>query len=277
MIRIRFQPPVGDAAWDKWLDEGKKAADAMGDDPTVPHQINAALYKRERDRLLQATHKKCAYCEIWLTPGQRKGDVEHYRPKGRVRGRDGKLVKVNHQGAMVQHPGYYWLAYDYTNLLPCCSACNRRAYDAGSGLQTGKSDIFPTINNTWAASRLWIDAEQPALLNPWLDTDDPALHLAFDPTTGRVMGLTDRGRETIDILGLNRDGLPEARLKACHSVIRATRNALSDSLAAGVSSEDDNLLQAVVDGSAEFSAICRQAIRDKRAQMAPMLALLDSL
>jgi hypothetical protein len=55
----------------------------------------------------------------------------------------------------------------------------------------------------------------------------------------------------------------------CAFVLTASRR--------GVSPDDGKLLQAVVDGSAEFSAISRQAIKDKRGQMAPMLALLDSL
>ena len=275
MIRITFTEPLGDAAWKKWRDDADDALKAMDDDPRVPHAIVEGLYKRERNRLLEATHKKCAYCEIRLTPGQKKGDVEHYRPKGRVRGRDGKLVKVIHEGVMVQHPGYYWLAYDYTNLLPACSACNRRAYDGSSGLMTGKGDIFPTIDNSWAATRHEVDAEHPALLNPY--KDDPALHLSFDPTTGRIMGLTERGQETILILGLNREGLPEARLEASRNVIRAMRNLASDSVAGSVAPADQELLNAVCDGSAEFTAICREAVKDPRSELAKLVAVLNSI
>lgn len=51
--------------------------------------------------------KNHAYCETFLPPGERKGDVEHYRPKGRVRGRHGRLVQVVLAGQQVQHPGYF--------------------------------------------------------------------------------------------------------------------------------------------------------------------------
>ena len=147
MIRLRFAPPANDAAWDAWIEEGRAAVARMLADAPGKPKINAVLYKRERDRFLAATYKKCAYCEIRLTAGQRSGDVEHYRPKGRARRMDGKVVKVLRDGVEIDHPGYFWLAYDHRNLLPACSACNRRAGDAASGMNTGKWDIFPTLDD----------------------------------------------------------------------------------------------------------------------------------
>jgi hypothetical protein len=242
-------------------------------DATGKRAIDAALYKRQRDRLLAATHQKCAYCELSLTAGQRKGDVEHYRPKGAVRRLDGKVVRVLRNGVEVDHPGYYWLAYDVRNLLPACSACNQRAGDPASGLSTGKADIFPTLDDHWAARPEDVAAEQPALLNPWLD--DPAEHLVFDPDTGIVAGITERGRVTVRLLGLNRDGLPEQRKKACEDVRRTVQISIGDAARDDVRPADLSTLRSVADGSAEYAAACRVAARRARQKVMELLASFD--
>lgn len=260
MIPLRFRQANNDADWALWIADGKAAVAKMLADPEGKPVIDDALYKRQRDRLLEASWGKCAYCELPLAAGQRKGDVEHYRPKARVRRLDGKPVKIVRDGATVAHPGYFWLAYDPQNLLPSCAACNRRAGDATSGRLTGKSDLFPTLDDVWATTPEELADEHPALLNPWLDSDDPALHLRFDPDTGLVIGISERGRITIDILGLNRDGLPEARRQACLLVSRAVAMIVhAAQLPSGPADADLDFVRAVREGSAPFAAICRVA------------------
>jgi hypothetical protein len=290
MIRLRFTPPVGDADWDSWLEEAHREVTAMlaamgllddahlammampaasGGKPS----IKQALYKRQRDRLLKVTHGKCAYCELPLAAGQRKGDVEHYRPKGGARGRDGKIVKIRRDGGLISHPGYFWLAYEYTNLLPCCSACNRRAFDTASGTQTGKADIFPTLDGRWASRPEEVTSELPALLNPWID--DPAEHMIFDPDTGLVIGKTERGKVTVWLLGLNRDGLPEERLAACRNVRRTFQVVVGDTVGAGAQPADRSYLKSVREGAAPFSAICREELRRRRQEVYDLLSKID--
>lgn len=53
---------------------------------------------------------KCCYCERRRDKA-REPDVEHFRPK----------LKVSEAQA---HRGYWWLAYDWNNLLWACKACN---------------------------------------------------------------------------------------------------------------------------------------------------------
>jgi hypothetical protein len=272
MIRLHFTPPDSDPTWDGWIVDGRAAVARMLAGDTNKPVIDAALYKRQRDRFLTATYQKCAYCELRLTAGQRKGDVEHYRPKGRARRMDGKVVKVQRDGTDIDHPGYFWLAYEYLNLLPACSACNRRAGDAASGMNTGKADIFPTLDDRWAARPEDVPAEQPALLNPWLD--EPSQHLLFDPDTGRVMGLTERGRITERLLGLNRDGLPEARKKACEDLRRALQLGVGDAVRRGADPADIRTLESVRDGSAEFAAICRVECLRGREKIMEFLAAM---
>src|SRR5690349_1720738 len=56
-------------------------------------------------------HGKCAYCESVYRAVDAL-DIEHYRPKGGVTEDD-------------DHPGYWWLAGVWSNLLPSCPPCNQ--------------------------------------------------------------------------------------------------------------------------------------------------------
>jgi hypothetical protein len=272
MISLTFEPPQQDADWSEWLDKAAAEVTRMLQDG-ADRKIDAMLYKRPRERLLEVTHDKCAYCELPLAAGQRAGDVEHYRPKGSVRDRHGKLVKVRlADGTEVRHPGYYWLAYDYRNLLPACGACNRRATDRASGVLTGKADIFPTLDDHWATGPEEVADEKPALLNPWVD--DPTRHLTFDPATGLVAGITERGEATVRLLGLNRDGLPEARRQAAEDIRRIFADAAGDTVRRQISGDDARRLDSVQDGSAAYSAICREELR---RNLQKIKSWLDSL
>lgn len=254
MIALTFAEPQNDPEWTDWCKRSASAVAAMMNSPSDSSRlIDDRLYKEQRDRFLLATHKKCAYCETFLPPGERKGDVEHYRPKARVRDGDGNIVRIRNGDTEQPHPGYFWLAYDFRNLLPSCAACNRRATDARSGELTGKSDIFPTLDNWWASSPQEVADELPVLLNPWID--EPETNLRFDPLTGLVAGTTERGRGTVDLLGLNRDGLVEERLEACGSVAEAFCT-LTARLSHTHSATLDRLKR-IKTGEAQYAAICR--------------------
>ena len=260
MIRLKFDPPASDADWSDWVDKARDLVDRMLADEANRPPIDEDLYKRPRDRFLQATHGKCAYCEEKVMPGQRHGDVEHYRPKGAVRDQNGKVVTIERHGQTMKHPGYYWLAYDHTNLLPSCLACNRRGMDAASGTNTGKSDLFPTLDGKWAARPEDVANEQPALLNPWFD--DPSEHLQFAVDTGRIVGITQRGRITVEVLGLNRAELPTARLEASEAAANAYALFVSD--VARAHKSDERQIRDAVGGTAEYAAFRRAAINEAR-------------
>src|SRR5262249_17336441 len=92
---------------------------------------------------------KCAYCEREMPasvadtdfdPGSREHDVEHFRPKGRVRKwPTPKLIKAmdldfgNLPLGAESKKGYYLLAYQLFNYATACATCN----------QSLKSDYFP--------------------------------------------------------------------------------------------------------------------------------------
>jgi hypothetical protein len=153
---------------------------------------------------------KCAYCEQNIV-GNQHGDVEHYRPKRCPQSEDGVPVERDIDGAPERHPGYYWLAYDINNLLLACIGCNQLTKTP----RYGKGNRFPVFgDHAWQPGDE--SYEEPKLLNPY--RDDPRDHIRYDRETGILLGLTERGRATIDILGLNLRDLPQARLRMFEAI-----------------------------------------------------------
>jgi len=162
-------------------------------------------------------HGKCAYCESRIRAIQ-PTDVEHFRPKGRVDGCRG-------------HPGYWWLAAIWENLLASCILCNRRTYQQAVELanaplphgrdgkfRVGKGDSFPILGAQHARSAAEDhDAEDPALIDPTVR--EPSDHLQWLEVDGKsLVGPRDRGGQidlyglhTYQVFGLNRQGLVEDR------------------------------------------------------------------
>jgi hypothetical protein len=86
-------------------------------------------------------HGKCAYCETSLASQQ--GDVEHFRPKGRADDEQDKpMIVLSPTGANEKQRGYYWLAYERTNLIPCYQICNQPS-TITDGRRIGKRGRFP--------------------------------------------------------------------------------------------------------------------------------------
>lgn len=142
-----------------------------------------------KNALLRAQHAKCCYCESKFRATS-YGAVEHFRPK--------RAVKQDKDQRM-EYPGYFWLAYNWSNLLVSCEVCNT----------TYKGNLFPLGDDTKRARshRDHLDAERPLFIDP--AGEDPRQHIRF--RRAEVVDLTERGRVTIQGLGLGRSQLEEAR------------------------------------------------------------------
>jgi uncharacterized protein (TIGR02646 family) len=192
---------------------GSKSRKKKGKKPqTKSFTFSAYKSKSVLDALTELFGPKCAYCES-LIGAVLPTDIEHYRPKGGVAGRKGLLT-----------PGYWWLAADWDNLLPSCIDCNReRTQDFPNmprGL-SGKANKFPLHKDSPRARRPRADRrETPLLLNPC--QDEPSRHLQFVAECGKSVvrakkpkkGKPAMGQPSIDVYGLNRKGLVEARTAA---------------------------------------------------------------
>ena len=168
------------------------AVDGGNDSPTFDSLYRHADVKAQ---LKRDQNDKCAYCERKLNGDY--GAVEHYRPKG---------AWQQNQGDQLEKPGYYWLAYEWSNLLYSCDECNT----------SYKMNLFPLANPADRdIEHRDVSKEQPLLVNP--TTDDPGTYIGFrrEIAVPRIIdGVpSEKGQKTIDLLGLNsRPVLKQARM-----------------------------------------------------------------
>jgi hypothetical protein len=259
-------PPIelDEPAWQEWKQRADKACEALIQEVTKggKSEIVEALYKEQKKALLGLFNGKCAYCEVRLT-GNQPGDVEHYRPKKDVTDEDLKPVFDQDKR---RHPGYYWLAYHWLNLLPSCIECNRPS-TGPDGKPRGKRNRFP-VRGFRAFSPRDEDKEEPLLLNPW--QDHPEEHLRFDDEMGVLGSITEEGRKTIEVLDLNREGLREARKEALGGVkgllTRLTAAMIEGNLALVELLTRD--LEEYKAGGKPFSAVARAHVDETRKKLA---------
>jgi len=209
-----------------WLERAKRAREKT----IAAHGKGKATFSEGvwgdlKQYLFELFHGKCAYCEN-KPQDVTDGDVEHFRPKGAVAEDPG-------------HPGYYWLAYEVTNLFPACPRCNQR----------GKGTHFPVAGTRATGPDDPLDAEKPLLIDP--HRDSPADHLQFMPlqSFAVVRALDERGENSIECFGLNREVLLEAR--------RARQEEIENRIRARIH-KGGNLLREYLahlrDGDEEYSA-----------------------
>jgi uncharacterized protein (TIGR02646 family) len=150
-----------------------------------------ASYRQLSDELWRQQHFKCAYCEA--KEQQKRNDVEHFRPAGKADRMDG-----------TKDAGYWWLAYEWRNLLFACRNCNQSPF---------KLDKFPLLPGSVKLQPE--DAapgyEKPVLIDPY--AEDPSVDLGFtfakfgSIDRWHAWGRTVRGTQSIAIFGLNRGDL----------------------------------------------------------------------
>lgn len=189
-----------------------------------PFDFVAYRHPEVKEQLIKLFHGKCAYCEsrirfpeIMDAEGKAKSmDIEHWRPKGEIDLGGGQTLR-----------GYYWLAAEWTNLLPSCHFCNRGNVQTIAGVKQtlGKRCLFPTADGFHALAPGEEAREKPLLLDPCHDR--PELHLEFTWDGIVLEAESDeetalpKGRTSIPIYGLRRPDLVDARkariihLEAC--------------------------------------------------------------
>ncbi len=255
---------------DDWFDKARKTtaeikreaehclAESPGSLTTFDFESNREIYADSKVQiaLKKLFYEKCAYCESKPT-ATASWDVEHYRPKGRIAGRK-------------DHPGYYWLAYEWSNLYLSCQRCNRRLRDKGTwddrkiGPPAGKLDQFPVEDEAKRAmSHLDLHEEEaPILLDPCQDNPEEFLTFALD---GSVQAIDDneRGRQTIEILHLHRKDLiidRQSRIWEVLAVIKTVRDSADDPAEAL-----NKLSRIYFRPGSRYSAVCRAIWRNPTA------------
>ncbi len=203
---------------------------------------------RVKTQLVEIHHCKCCYCEQGLHPDVLH--VEHFRPK---RGfRQALRQKTD------EWPGYYWLAYQWDNLLLACPTCN----------STYKRTFFPLANPKKRARSHCYDVgqEKPLLIDP--AREDPRRHIRYENEV--PMGVTKRGRETIKGIGLDRSNLREDRLHAIahiearFTITEAATKHTGDRELQAKAAEASAFIESAVQPHAEFSSMAIDYLARRR-------------
>lgn len=150
-------------------------------------------HKTVKTALKTAQHDKCCFCEAKVAHISH-GDVEHFRPKA------GFKIQLK---TKITKPGYFWLAYDFSNLYFSCQICN----------QSYKKNYFPLVDETKRARSHNDDHqhEDCLILDP--GKDNPEVHLYFEQEVIKVVNGSSKGIETIKRTGLDRKKLEDNRLE----------------------------------------------------------------
>lgn len=120
------------------------------------------------------------------------------------------------RGAAFPEHGYWWLAWTWENLLYACPICNR-AYKRDAFPLAGGSKVLDTGASPPGH-------ERPLLIDP--AAEDPLDAIQFRPVRlgrkqeWRPFGKNERGRITIETLGLDREDLRELYRRHVNDTVR---------------------------------------------------------
>jgi len=207
---------------------------------TITRQYASDPVKR---RLKLKQYGKCCFSEAKFNGDY--PDVEHFRPKGRVDiyGTDQQL-----------YPGYYWLAYAWSNLYYCKSVING----------TYKRNFFPLYDET-QRNRSHHDTynEQPKLIDP--GAEDPRDHIRFHED--EIIHITNRGDFNIKILGLRDFAFSSARNRL-FKLLKLAKNAVEALIKDGHDPHSPQVaplieqLRESIQPDAEFSSMAIDLLQD---------------
>lgn len=154
---------------------------------------------------------------------------------------------IEHYRPKKKYPCY---TFTWENLLLACEKCNGKEY---------KGDEFPLEDG---------NENKPMLLNPC--EDNPAQHLLFEQA--RLVPLSERGKVTRDLLGLNRDDLFGRRNELLKK-IDFIRQAVDDYERNGnqiMAQRGQSLLNQATSVESEYTAMVRQFLTSQFPEQPPL-------
>jgi uncharacterized protein (TIGR02646 family) len=210
-----------------------------------------------RAALRSAQHGKCCFCESKISHVG-ADDVEHFRPKAGFR---------QQRRDPLARPGYYWLAYEWTNLYLACRDCNTRH----------KQNLFP-LEQPAARARDHHEAslceqEQPTFVDPCDAQVDPETLIGFREGEPYAIDASLRASSTIRELELGRRELMELRADLVkvlrvllESVLAFREGRLRGPAAPTLVLEAASILAERTEARAQFTAVTRHFLRDRLGQ-----------
>ena len=179
------------------------------------HQFDGRIYNNAvKQELKELYYNKCAYCESIMSDDT--FTIEHYRPK---------------KGSF----SYYWLGYEWSNLLPVCYKCNNAKGDkfpvevpsrgflnSAIKCRVKTPKLLPNEDldiDAMKANHPYLLDEKPYLLHP--EIDEPKEFLRINRNGELTFKIEQevnefyykRANYTISLTNLNRDSLIVQRRK----------------------------------------------------------------
>ena len=148
VIQKATEKGLGEKDLKKEIDKARKTA--------ITNRSN--IWRDASQFLKKISNEKCWYCESDETRSDMP--VDHFRPKNSV-------------AECPDHPGYWWLAFDWQNYRYACTFCNSRRVDVENKTTGGKQDHFPITEPPARAMNEddnW-QSERPVLLDPLIEED----------------------------------------------------------------------------------------------------------
>ena len=189
-IRYKNHPNAGMLTWK--VSENQVIRDYANN--PVPFQNGTYIFpnlhrsNEYRDALEECQGSKCCYCEKPLSGGQ----IEHFRPK--------KAYQQNIGDPFIR-PGYYWLAFRWSNFLMSCGECNQSGRKGNRFPIRGVRALNQTSN---------LELEQMDLINP--AEEEPSHFISFNKEVPIGIDPKGRGELNIEVFDLrNRTDLKSGR------------------------------------------------------------------
>lgn len=257
MIKIEFNEPDHED-WESWRETCRKVQEEHNQKIQEGNKsaVKGHIYGGQKTVYFDPEgpfHGKCVYCESKVF-GNQDGDIEHFRPKSRIVDHNtNKPITIVSSGRTINHPGYYWLAYDCKNFLPSCLFCNRRE----------KKGYFP-VDGQHAINPGDEIHEQPLLINPCWDNPEEHIDMTM---SGVFIPKTNQGDTCIKMFKLNDRDLPKERKKVYESI----REKMSLLYLHAVKRENEIVekylreINMIKNGSETFTFAARKAINDSQS------------
>lgn len=231
---------------------------------------HAGVWAAAKPHLKELSNKKCWYCES--KDLRNDNAVDHFRPKGKV-------------AEDAQHPGYWWLAFAWSNFRYSCTFCNSRRRDIESGSSGGKQDHFPLLDESLRVStERECSVERPILLDPTVAADTLLIYFSEDGGViprqrAASQDVLQRVSQSIELYHLYHSDLVDRRIELFNqvkSLIELGRKFYflwlqGDADAEAAFGTAVASLKSMVSEAAEFSQAARDMIRGFRENDHPWI------